>query len=59
MPELDMQILQIKEEIVLKSLQNLKINKSPGPDGLHHPFIRELAPQLSEPLTIIFNINII
>ena len=47
MPDLDMQPLQIKEEIVLKTLQNLKINKSPGPDRLHPAFLKELAPQLS------------
>ena len=40
---------------MLKTLQNLKINKSPGPDGLHPAFLKELAPQLSKPLTIIFN----
>ena len=50
-----MKPLSITEEQVKKILQKLKISKSPGPDGLHPRFLRELAPQLSKPLTLIFN----
>ena len=50
-----MKPLSIKEEQVKKILQKLKISKSPGPDGLHPRFLRELAPQLCKPLTLIFN----
>ena len=50
-----MKPLSITEEQVKKILQKLKISKSPGPDGLHPRFLRELAPQLSKPLTLIFS----
>ena len=44
---------------MLKTLQNLKINKSPGPEVLHPAFLKELAPQLRKQLlTIIFNNSI-
>ena len=37
-----------------KVLNKLKINKSPGPDGLHPRFLRELSKSLSVPLAMIY-----
>ncbi len=39
------------EEILLQ----LKVNKSPGPDGFHPLFLRKTAKAISTPLEIIFN----
>ncbi|PKU33785.1 rna-directed dna polymerase from mobile element hypothetical protein [Limosa lapponica baueri] len=41
----------IQREMVRDLLQNLDINKSMGPDGIH---LRELAEGLTEPLSIIY-----
>ena len=45
---------QITEEEVQKKLNKLKPSKSPGPDGLHPRLLKELAPSLSHPLSILF-----
>ena len=50
-----MELLHIKEKQVQNILEKLKITKWPGPDGLHPAFLKELAPQLCKPLTLIFN----
>ena len=47
--------LTITNDMVKKGLLKLKVDKAPGPDGLHPRFLRELADQLAEPLRIIFN----
>ena len=39
---------------VEKKLENLKIGKSPGPDGIHPRVLKELAKELKMPLFIIF-----
>ncbi len=44
----------ITREMVEKKLLSLNPNKSPGPDGFHPLFLRELAHQLSDPLKIVF-----
>jgi len=41
-----MEPLHIKEKKVKNILEKLKISKSPGPDGLHPTFLKELAPEL-------------
>lgn len=60
MPELDinpdipkLDILNISTETIKKKLDNLKIDKSPGPDNIHPRILRELSNILSEPLSII------
>ena len=62
MPELDinhyipkLDILNINTETIKKKLDNLKIDKSPGPDNIHPRILRELSNILSEPLSIIYN----
>jgi uncharacterized protein YqfB (UPF0267 family) len=62
MPELDinpdipkLDILNISAETNKKKLDNLKIDKSPGPDNIHPRILRELSKILSEPLSIIYN----
>ena len=46
--------LIITDEMVLKKLKKMKINKSPGPDQIHPRVINEIAPEICEPLKIIF-----
>ena len=41
--------LIINEEMVLKQLNSLKIDKSPGPDELHPRLLKELAKSLTKP----------
>ena len=36
------------------ALKSLNINKSPGPDGIHPRIFKELAYELSEPLSFLF-----
>ena len=43
------------ESEILKLLQNLDVNKSCGPDGLHTKMLKELSATISKPITIIFN----
>jgi hypothetical protein len=47
--------LVINKDMVLKLLQNLKIDKSPGPDSLHPRLLFEIKESIAEPLRIIFN----
>ena len=56
-PELDNNpdIPNISAETIKKKLDNLKIDKSPGPDNIHPRILRGLSNILSEPLSIIYN----
>jgi hypothetical protein len=47
--------LVINKDMVLKLLQNLKIDKLPGPDSLHPRLLFEIKESIAETLRIIFN----
>ncbi|CAG2205678.1 unnamed protein product [Mytilus edulis] len=51
----DMPYQKIKEEVVLRHLNALKIDKSPGMDKLHPRLLKEIAESLAKPLCIIYN----
>ena len=50
--------IKINEEIILKKLKKLKVNKSPGPDNIHPRVLHEVAEGLTLPLMIIFKTSI-
>ena len=47
-----------QEKEVLKLLQDLNVNKSPGPDGLHPKMLKELSEALVKPITITYNTSV-
>jgi hypothetical protein len=47
--------LVINKDMVLKLLQNLKTDKSPGLDSLHPRLLFEIKESIAEPLSILFN----
>lgn len=51
----DIDSINITKEKINKVLQRLKINKSPGPDGIHPRVVKEMREELLEPLRILFN----
>ena len=46
----DIQAITVTENMVLKFLQTLKTDKSPGPDGLHPRLLKELSESIVNPL---------
>ena len=44
--------------MVEKHLKDLKVSKTPGPDGIHPPVLKELASVLAIPLAKIFQTSI-
>ena len=46
--------INITEDKLLKKLQELKISKSAGPDGVHPRILNELQVVIAKPLTMIF-----
>ena len=50
--------LDITKEIIKEKLQELNVNKSPGPDNLHPRVFKEIASVLVNPLFMIFNLTI-
>jgi hypothetical protein len=54
MIEYQMQELVITKEMVLKVLQNLKVNKSPGIDNLPPLFLKEVAEEIAEAVAILY-----
>lgn len=50
--------MQSSESKVIKALEALKPDKSPGIDGMHPRFLRELRYELVKPLNMIFNKSI-
>ena len=61
-PDIDMKPLQsdklrnfsIDRDRVLKAIRNLKVNKSPGIDGIHPKALKELDEVISYPITMIY-----
>ena len=51
-------IITVTREEVKKTLVQLKIDKSQGPDKIHPRLLKELAHELSDPLTKIFNTSL-
>ena len=49
--------VDIMTEIISKKLQELNINKSPGPDSMQRKVVKELASVLVDPLFVIFNMS--
>lgn len=47
--------IHFTEEIVLKYLKNIDINKGPGSDGIPPLFVKTCSKELALPLSIIFN----
>ena len=47
--------VNVSEEDLEKALKNLKINKSPGPDGIHPRILKELSHELAKPLKMLFD----
>ena len=47
--------LHVTEKQVLKKLEKMKINKSPGPDNFYPRILKNIKEQIARPLTDIFN----
>ena len=54
----ELQELLVTPDMVSKELRDLNPSKSPGPDGMHPFFLKEVAEQLAYPLSILFNQSI-
>ena len=50
--------IDITQELVMKKLEKLKINKSPGPDTIHPRVLNGAAKSLSVPITYIFKTSL-
>lgn len=55
MVQQDMPAITVTKNMVLKFLQTLKTDKSPGPDSLHPRLLKELSASIVNPLCTIFN----
>eukprot|EP00061_Rhincodon_typus_P008492 g31132.t1 len=47
-------MVAITKEKVLEKLNGLKVDKPPGPDGLHPRVLNEIAEEIVEALVVIF-----
>ena len=54
-PDTILENIIITEHQMYTSLKSLKTSKSPGPDEIHPRILKELANELSYPLTLLFN----
>eukprot|EP00061_Rhincodon_typus_P006990 g28209.t1 len=45
---------EIKKEVVLGLLKSIKLEKSPGPDGIYPRWLREARQEIADALTKIF-----
>eukprot|EP00061_Rhincodon_typus_P012924 g38980.t1 len=50
----ELNMVVITKEKVLEKLNGLKIDKSPGPDGLHPRVLKEIAEEIVQALVVIF-----
>eukprot|EP00061_Rhincodon_typus_P004971 g23851.t1 len=50
----EVSLVAITKEKVLEKLTGLKVDKSPGPDGLHPRVLKEIAEEIVEALVVIF-----
>lgn len=50
--------INVTEDDTLKLIDNLKVNKSPGPDGIYPRVLKEAKKELARPLTSIFNTSL-
>ena len=53
-PTSKLESISITKEDICKLLKKINSNKSPGPDGFHPQLLKELAEEISEPLSNIF-----
>ena len=50
----DREIIIITKEVVLGKLMGLKVDKSPGPDGMHPRELKEMAGEIANALVVIY-----
>ena len=53
-----MSSITVTEEILLKHLKALRIDKAAGPDDVHPYILKNLADTLVKPLTLLFNLSL-
>eukprot|EP00061_Rhincodon_typus_P005273 g24575.t1 len=53
-PGEELNMVAITKEKVLEKLIGLKVDKSPGPDGLHPRVLKEIAEEIVKALVVIF-----
>ena len=53
----DIETVEVTEEEMLKLLQNLKADKSPGTDEIHPRLLKECAQSLAKPLKMLFDLS--
>jgi hypothetical protein len=57
MPNDSMPCINISEQLVIKKLDQLKVDKSPGPDMLHPKVLHEISPAIAPYLKHLFTIS--
>ena len=50
----DLETIIITKQVVLGKLMGLKVDKSPGPDGMHPRVLKEMAGEIANALVVIF-----
>jgi len=50
----DLEMIVIIMEVVMGKLMGLKVDKSPGPDGMHPRVLKEMAREIANALVIIY-----